>query len=104
MPSTPHSQFINTIIPTQSNLIDNPIKANINTISGIKSGTQIGVSGGSRQKRSLFNYSQTPKTIVQPSTVRPTAASRPRTRYDDEGKWRIIRQEEKKLRNKYDYL
>lgn len=46
----------------------------------------------SRQKRSLYDYSQ------------PSTTSRPRTRYDDEGKWKIIRQEEKKEQQKYDYL
>lgn len=46
----------------------------------------------SRQKRSLIDYSQ------------PTSSTRPRTRYDDEGKWKIIRQEENKEQQKYDYL
>lgn len=46
----------------------------------------------SRQKRSLIDYSQ------------PITSVRPRTRYDDEGKWRIIRQEENKEQQKYDYL
>lgn len=46
----------------------------------------------SRQKRSLYDYSQ------------PSTTSRPRTRYDDEGKWKIIRQEESKEQQKYDYL
>lgn len=46
----------------------------------------------SRQKRSLIDYPQ------------PTTTTRSRTRYDDEGKWKIIRQEEKKEQQKYDYL
>ncbi|XP_037902686.1 uncharacterized protein LOC119646332 isoform X2 [Hermetia illucens] len=34
----------------------------------------------------------------------PTTTERPRIRYLDEGKWRIIRQEELKRQHKYDYL
>lgn len=45
-----------------------------------------------RQKRSLIDYPQ------------PTTTIRSRTRYDDEGKWKIIRQEENKEQQKYDYL
>lgn len=52
-----------------------------------------------RQKRSLFDYSQTTKVNSQ-----STSTNRPRTRYDDEGKWKIIRQEENKEAQKYDYL
>lgn len=59
-----------------------------------------GDSLNSRKKRSLF-HSQ-PKSIeITSTTARPT---RPRTRYDDEGKWKIIRQEEDKQEKKYDYL
>lgn len=34
----------------------------------------------------------------------PTTTPRPHKSYDDEGKWRIIRQEEEKKPQKYDYL
>lgn len=56
-----------------------------------------------RKKRSV-SHSQ-PKSIeITTTSPRPTTTSRPRTRYDDEGKWRIIRQEENKQQKKYDYL
>lgn len=57
-----------------------------------------GDSLNSRKKRSLF-HSQPKKFDITPSTT-----ARPRTRYDDEGKWRIIQQEENKQQKKYDYL
>lgn len=38
------------------------------------------------------------------SQTTTTTTQRPRTRYDDEGKWRIIRQEEQKNQKRYDYL
>lgn len=57
----------------------------------------------SREKRSIFNYSQTQK-VELPTAMRSSTTLRPRTRYDDEGKWKIIRQEEKKQPKAYDYL
>ncbi|XP_031640354.1 uncharacterized protein LOC116352146 isoform X3 [Contarinia nasturtii] len=45
-----------------------------------------------------------PKTIEITSTTTTARPTRPRTRYDDEGKWRIIRQEENKQQKKYDYF
>ncbi|CAD7076724.1 unnamed protein product [Hermetia illucens] len=47
-------------------------------------------------------YSQEHATTTRRPT--PTTTERPRIRYLDEGKWRIIRQEELKRQHKYDYL
>lgn len=82
--------------PTDSNLIDTP-STDAAIVENDSTTILTGDSLNSRKKRSLF-HSQ-PKTIEIPTTT-----ARPRTRYDDEGKWRIIRQEENKQPKKYDYL
>lgn len=91
--------------PTETNLYDLPPTTTTDAAIVDNDSTTIltGDSLISRKKRSLF-HSQ-PKTIeITTTTPRPTRPTRPRTRYDDEGKWRIIRQEEDKQQKKYDYL
>lgn len=85
--------------PTEINPIDLPTTTEAAAISNeIDSTTILTGDTLNRKKRSLF-HSQ-PKAI----DITPTTTARPRTRYDDEGKWRIIRQEEDKQQKKYDYL
>lgn len=50
-----------------------------------------------RIRKSIFDYSQTKNTLQKPTP-------RPRKRYDDEGKWKIIRQDENKKETNYEYL
>lgn len=89
--------------PTETNLIDLPTTTDAAIVDNDSTTILTGDSLNSRKKRSLF-HSQ-PKTIeITTTTARPTRPTRPRTRYDDEGKWRIIRQEEDKQEKKYDYL
>lgn len=56
-----------------------------------------------------MNYSQTTTTTPRPTTTTPrtttTTTQRPRLfDYYDEGGWKIIRQEELKKKDKYDFL
>lgn len=68
-----------------------------NTVENDSTTILTGDSLTKRKKRSLSHS--------QPQLVQiPTTTTRPRTRYNDEGKWRIIRQEENKQDKKYDYL
>lgn len=53
-----------------------------------------------RIRKSIFDYSQTQNSLN--SLPKPTP--RPRKRYDDEGKWKIIRQDENKKETNYEYL
>lgn len=90
-----------TSIPTETNLLllDTPTTTDASPLLDTDSTTIIsGDSLNVRKKRSIV-HSQ-PKQIE----IKPTTTARPRTRYDDEGKWRIIRQEEDKQDKKYDYL
>lgn len=50
-----------------------------------------------RIRKSLFDYSQKQNSLPKPTP-------RPRKRYDDEGKWKIIRQDENKKETNYEYL
>ena len=50
-----------------------------------------------RVRKSIFDYSQTQNSLLKPTP-------RPRRRYDDEGKWKIIRQDENKKETNYEYL
>lgn len=50
-----------------------------------------------RIRKSIFDYSQTQNSVPKPPP-------RPRKRYDDEGKWKIIRQDENKKETNYEYL
>lgn len=50
-----------------------------------------------RIRKSIFDYSQTQNTLPKPTP-------RPRKQYDDEGKWKIIRQDENKKETNYEYL
>lgn len=50
-----------------------------------------------RIRKSIFDYSQTQNSLPKPTP-------RPRKRYDDEGKWKIIRQDENKKETNYEYL
>lgn len=90
-------------IPTETNLLllDTPTTTTDGSSLLDNDSTTIltGDSLNVRKKRS-FIHSQ-PKQIEISTSAHPT---RPRTRYDDEGKWRIIRQEEDKQDKKYDYL
>lgn len=99
-PNIPSKQLSSPFYPTEINPIDTQTTTTSDSaINEIDSTTILtGDSLKNRKKRSLF-YSQPPKAIEIPTTT-----SRPRTRYDDEGKWRIIRQEENKQQKKYDYL
>lgn len=83
--------------PTETNPFDTPTTTDASIYDNDSTTILTGDSLKNRKKRSLF-HSQ-PKTIE----IR-TTTSRPRTRYDDEGKWRIIQQEENKEEKKYDYL
>lgn len=96
------------IYPTQTttNLIDTTTTDTAivdNDATTILTGDSLNSHSDRIHKRSIF-YSQTPKSIEITTELRPTTTTRPRTRYDDEGKWKIIRQEEKKQRKQYDYL
>lgn len=93
--------------PTEIISNDYPTTSAITTDSSIVDNDSTTILTGDnlivRKKRSLF-HSQ-PKSIeITTTTARPTTTQRPRTRYDDEGKWRIIRQEETKQPKQYDYL
>ncbi|XP_055320740.1 uncharacterized protein LOC129577528 isoform X2 [Sitodiplosis mosellana] len=89
-------------IPTETNLLllDTPTTTDASSSLLDNDSTTIltGDSLNVRKKRS-FIHSQ-PKQIE----ITTTGTARPRTRYDDEGKWRIIRQEEDKQDKKYDYF
>ncbi|KAJ6644651.1 Larval cuticle protein LCP-30 [Pseudolycoriella hygida] len=50
-----------------------------------------------RIRKSIFDYSQTQNSLPKPTP-------RPRKHYDDEGKWKIIRQDENKKETNYEYL
>lgn len=98
-PNIPSKQLSSPLYPTE--FIPNDIQTASDSAINEKDSTTTILTGDSlknRKKRSLF-YSQPSKAIEIPATT-----SRPRTRYDDEGKWRIIRQEENKQQKKYDYL
>lgn len=100
--SSPDTQLPSVTSPTEYNPTDLPttVVPTDAAITQIDSTTFLshGDSTLNRKKRSLF-HSQ-PKAIE----IRPTTTARPRRRYDDEGKWRIIQQEENKQPKKYDYL
>ena len=91
-------------IPTETNylLLDTPTTTDASSSLLDNDSTTIltADSLNVRKKRS-FIHSQPKQIEITSTSVRPT---RPRTRYDDEGKWRIIRQEEDKQDKKYDYL
>lgn len=100
--SSPH--FPDTSPTETTNLLDTPTTTDAAIVDSVDNDSTTILTGdslNSRKKRSLF-YSQ-PKSIetTTTTTARPT---RPRKRYDDEGKWRIIRQEEDKQPQKYDFL
>ncbi|XP_031640353.1 uncharacterized protein LOC116352146 isoform X2 [Contarinia nasturtii] len=103
IPLLPSSPKFPESTDTETNLLlDTPTTTDA-TSSFFDSTTILtGDSLNSRKKRSLF-HSQ-PKTIEITSTTTTARPTRPRTRYDDEGKWRIIRQEENKQQKKYDYF
>lgn len=61
------------------------------------------LSGPSREKRSILNYSLTPKLNL-PTTAEGLIIPQSRTRHDDEGKWKIIVQGEKNQHKASDYL
>lgn len=84
--------------PTEITPTELPTTTDAAISNEIDSATILSGDTLNRNKRSLF-HSQ-PKAI----DITPTTTARPRTRYDDEGKWRIIRQEENKQQKKYDYL
>lgn len=99
--SSPDTLLPSVTSPTEYNPTDLPTTVTTDAaINQIDSTTILshGDSTLNRKKRSLFHLQ--PKAIE----IRPTTTARPRTRYDDEGKWRIIRQEENKQQKKYDYL
>ncbi|XP_037046346.1 uncharacterized protein LOC119081463 isoform X2 [Bradysia coprophila] len=50
-----------------------------------------------RIRKSIIDYSQTENSVPKPTP-------RPRKLYDDEGKWKIIRQDENKKETNYEYL
>lgn len=93
--SSPH--FYPESSPTETNLFDTPTTTDTAIYDNDSTTILTGDSLNSRKKRSLF-HSQ-PKVIKTPTTT-----ARPRTQYNDEGRWRIIRQEENKQEKKYDYL
>lgn len=100
--SSPDTLLPSVTTPTEYNPTDLPTTV-VTTDAAINQfdSTTILSHGDStlnRKKRSLFHLQ--PKAIE----IRPTTTARPRRRYDDEGKWRIIQQEENKQEKKYDYL
>lgn len=98
--SSPDTLLPSVTSPTEYNPTDLPTTTADAAINQIDSTTILshGDSTLNRKKRSLFHLQ--PKAIE----IRPTTTARPRRRYDDEGKWRIIQQEENKQQKKYDYL
>lgn len=88
-------------LPTETNilLLDTPTTTTDASSSLLDNDSTTILTGDSlnvRKKRSFIHS--------QPKQIEITSTARPRTRYDDEGKWRIIRQEEDKQDKKYDYL
>lgn len=97
-------------VPTQSNIqysesiTDIPINQDISqTVTDTESEypntpiPEIPNAIHKRIRKSTFDYSQTQNSLPKPTP-------RPRKSYDDEGKWKIIRQDENKKETNYEYL
>ncbi len=76
---------IQTVTDTESVYPNTPIPEILNDIH-------------KRIRKSIIDYSQTE------NTVKAKPSPRPRKHYDDEGKWKIIRQDENKKETNYEYL
>lgn len=83
--------------PQTTNQLDtrNSIVVDSDSANGENSNSDSAVNVHDRKRRSISSYSQKVRRV--------STTMRPRTRYDDEGKWRIIRQNEKKQKKNYQY-